>query len=137
MPNLSWHRFYLRLGDSLFLHGDVAGRRMTTERLVRFRARWLHTEPSGRFRRRAYDLVFRAGLHRPLPYLVHTKRRVARRIATYLEHIGHGPHNSVRHVYFGHIHRRVSNYRYGGLTFHNGGAPFHGQRFRIVEGVVS
>ena len=45
-------------------------------------------------------------------------------------------HSGVRHVYFGHIHRRVSGYRYRGLTFHNGGAPMRGQHFRILEATV-
>jgi UDP-2,3-diacylglucosamine hydrolase len=136
MANLSWHRFYLRLGDSLFLHGDAAGRRMTPERLARCRARWLAAEPAGRFRRRAYDLFMETGLHRSIPYLVHTRRRAARRILNYLEHLGEGPQAGVRNVYFGHTHRRISNYRYRGLTFHNGGAPIAGQRLHILEALI-
>lgn len=134
--NLSWHPFFLRLGDHLFLHGDVAERRMTNDSLIEFRSRWAHGRPAGRFHRRAYDMFFRTGLHRPIPYLVHTKRRVARRIHHYLEHVGHGPHSGVRHVYFGHLHRRVLAYRYRGMTFHNGGAPVGGQKFRILETMV-
>lgn len=62
---------------------------------------------------------------------------VARRIAAYLRHVGEGPDSGVRHIYFGHTHRRVLNYRYRGMTFHNGGAPICGQPFRILEAVVS
>ena len=137
VPNLSWHKFYLRLGSALFLHGDAADRRRTTpQTLAVARDRWLLDQRRGRFHHRMYDLAVRAGLHRPLPYLVHPKRRVARRIIAYLEHIGEGPQSGVRHIYFGHIHRRMSDYRYGGLTFHNGGAPIHGQRFHIIEAVI-
>jgi UDP-2,3-diacylglucosamine pyrophosphatase LpxH len=136
-PNFSLHRFYMRLGDSVFLHGDAARRRMTTEKLIRFRSRWLHAGPASRLRHRAYDLLLGTGLHRPIPYLIHSSnRRLARRIVAYLEHVGEGPHTGVRHVYFGHTHRRVSNYRYRGLTFHNGGAPIQGQKFRILEAIV-
>ena len=53
----------------------------------------------------------------------------------YLEHVGEGPQSGVRHIYFGHIHRRMTDYRYGGLTFHNG-VLIHGQRFHIIEAVI-
>jgi UDP-2,3-diacylglucosamine hydrolase len=132
--NLSWHKYYLRLGSSVFLHGDVADRRRATpQTLSDARSRWLYDDRRGPVRHRMYDLAVRAGLHRPLPYLVHPKRRVAKRILRYLEQIGQGPHSGVRRIYFGHIHRRLSDYRYGGLTFHNGGAPIKGQHFRILE----
>jgi UDP-2,3-diacylglucosamine hydrolase len=50
----------------------------------------------------------------------------------YIDQIGHGPASGVEHVYFGHTHRELNNYRYGGVSFHNGGAPMHGVPFRIV-----
>jgi hypothetical protein len=50
-----------------------------------------------------------------------------------LESIGEGPDTGVRDVYFGHTHKNLANYRYRGLTFHNGGAPIKGVKFRIVE----
>jgi UDP-2,3-diacylglucosamine hydrolase len=132
LPNLSWHPFYLRMGDCMFLHGDAAGWQMTPDKLLRLRSRWLQAEPAGRFRHRAYDLLVRTGLHRPIPYLVHPQRRVARRILEYLERVGQGPDAGVRHVYFGHTHRRMANYRYRNVTFHNGGAPIAGQPFHIL-----
>jgi UDP-2,3-diacylglucosamine hydrolase len=136
VENLSCHAFYVRLGDSVFLHGDAAMRRMTPERLLRFRARWLDDRPPGRLHRRAYDLLIQSGLHRPIPYLVYPKRRVARRLRRYLQRQGEGPHSGARHVYFGHIHRPMAAYRYRGLVFHNGGAPIGGQPLRILEAVL-
>ncbi|MGA2035358.1 MAG: metallophosphoesterase [Thermoguttaceae bacterium] len=135
--NFSWHLYYLRMGSSVFLHGDVADRFMTAERLTKTRSRWLHARRPGRLRRHVYDLVLRAGLHRPVPLLVHRKRRVAKRILAYLEDIREGPKNGVRNIYFGHTHRRVCGYRYGGLAFHNGGAPIRGMGFHLVEVVLS
>jgi UDP-2,3-diacylglucosamine pyrophosphatase LpxH len=134
--NFTWHRFYLRLNDTVFLHGDVADRWMTAAMLVAARARWLQPRQPGRVRRGAYNLVCHVGLHTPLPYLVHRKRRVARRILAYLEDIGEGPRQGVRHVYFGHIHRRLSGYRYGGLSFHNGGASIRRQRLHVLEALI-
>jgi UDP-2,3-diacylglucosamine hydrolase len=136
MPNFSWHPFCLRIGSNMFLHGDVAEERMSThETLLEYRSRWLHAPMAGRLRRRAYDFVFRARLHRPLPYIIHWKRRVARRIVAYMNYLGEGAHTGVTDVYFGHIHRRMADYRYRGLMFHNGGAAISGQRLRILEAV--
>jgi UDP-2,3-diacylglucosamine hydrolase len=131
--NLSWHRYYVRLGTSIFLHGDVADRKMSAQKLAAARSRWLHHKRRGRVLSRLYDLVVLARLHKPLPRLVYPKRTVARRILAYLDDIGQGPASGVRNVYFGHIHRNLTGYRYGGVMFYNGGAPIKGLKFRIVE----
>lgn len=134
--NLAWHRYYVRLGSSVFLHGDVADRVMNAETLAAARARWLHRKRRGPVLSRLYDLVVLARLHKPLPHIVYPKRLVARRVLAYLNDIGEGPAGGVRNVYFGHIHRNLSEYSYGGLTFHNGGAPIKGLKFRIVEAII-
>jgi UDP-2,3-diacylglucosamine pyrophosphatase LpxH len=135
IPNFAWHHFYLRLGANAFLHGDVVEKNTGThERLLEYRSHWLHRPLAGKFSRGAYEVVHRAHLHRPLAYLLHRKRHVARRVLAYLENAGEGPETGLRHVYFGHIHRRMFNYRYRGVTFHNCGAPIKGLRFRILEG---
>ena len=36
-PNLAWHPYYVKVGDTLFLHCDVANRRMTAADLERYR----------------------------------------------------------------------------------------------------
>jgi UDP-2,3-diacylglucosamine hydrolase len=132
-PNLDWHRFYFRQGGNVFIHGDVADRKTSAEMLASQRARWLHRRKRGPMMSRLYDLVVMAHLHRPVPYFVYRRRTVAKRILAYLRGIGQGPEHGVRHVYFGHIHRPMSHYHYGGLTYHNGGAPIKGTKFRIVE----
>jgi len=136
LPNLSWHRYYVRLGSSVFLHGDVAERRTDAAMLAASRSRWQNHRRRGPVLRRMYRVVVSAGLHRPIPYVLYRQRTVARRILAYLEDIGQGPRHGVRNVYFGHIHRCMSHYRYRGVTFHNGGAPIKGVRFRIVEAVT-
>ncbi|MCE5267389.1 MAG: metallophosphoesterase [Planctomycetaceae bacterium] len=133
VPNLSWHRYYVRLGNSVFLHGDVANRRMDARGLAEARDRWLDKRRRGPFLSRLYDVVVLTRLHKPVAHLVFTKRTVVRRVLNYLESVGQGHGDGVRDVYFGHTHRRLSNYRYRGLQFHNGGAPIKGMKFRIVE----
>ncbi len=131
--NLAWHRYYIRLGHSIFLHGDVADRKMNAQTLAEAREEWLDGRQRGPFLSRLYDVVVLTRLHKPVPHLVYARRIVVRRIYQYLESIGQGPANGLREVYFGHTHKRLSNYRYRGLVFHNGGAPIKGLKFRILE----
>lgn len=132
VPNFEWERYYLRHGDSVFLHGDVADRKMTAACLEQRRRRFRH-EPRSPLQHRAYNLIVNAHVHAVLPSAVYPKRVVARRILCYLNDIGHGPETGVRHVYFGHTHRAVNGYAHAGLLFHNGGAPIGRARYRILE----
>jgi len=133
VSNLSWHRYYVRLGRSVFLHGDVADKEMDARMLAAAREEWLDARRRGPFLSVLYDVVILTRLHKPFPHLVYARRIVVRRIFNYLEKIGEGPRQGVHDVYFGHTHRKLSNYRYHGLTFHNGGAPIKGVKFRILE----
>ena len=136
ISNLAWHRFYVRIGTSVFLHGDVANRAMDHRKLVEYRDKWLNKRRRGPFASKLYDVAVLTQLHKPMPHLLFNKRIVARRIFKYLESIGEGPGNGVRDVYFGHTHKRVTAYPYGGLTFHNGGAPIKGMKFHVVKAKV-
>jgi UDP-2,3-diacylglucosamine pyrophosphatase LpxH len=133
IANLSWHRYYVRLGSSVFLHGDVADKEMDARMLAEAREEWLDARRRGPFLSMLYDVVVLTRLHKPFPRLVYAKRIVVRRIFKYLENIGEGPGHGVRDVYFGHTHRKLSNYVYRGLRFHNCGAPIKGVKFRILE----
>jgi UDP-2,3-diacylglucosamine hydrolase len=135
--NLSHHPYYLRLGNSLFLHGDVAARPMGPEQLESKRSRWLRVRKKGRLANRAYDACVRAGLHRLAYRLAYPRRTVARRILEYLDQIGQGPGAGVTDVYFGHTHLALSGFECDGLRFHNCGAPVQGSAFRILEHVVA
>jgi UDP-2,3-diacylglucosamine pyrophosphatase LpxH len=133
ISNLTWHRFFVRLGSSIFLHGDVAGRNMDAQRLADSREKWLAGRQHGPLANLLYDMVVFTRIHKPMPHLVYSKRVVVRRILKYLENINQGPANGVKNVYFGHTHIRMANYHYRGLAFHNGGAGIKGVKFRIIE----
>ncbi len=135
--NLSWHPYYLRLGTSMFLHGDVASRRMDRESLEKERSRWLRVRKQGRVTNWFYDLAVHARLHVLAYHIAFPKLAVARKILAYLERIGHGATTGVANVYFGHTHLPLSGFAYGGVRFHNCGAPVKGCTFRILEDVVS
>jgi UDP-2,3-diacylglucosamine hydrolase len=133
LTNFEWHRFFIRMGDTVFLHGDVADRKMTAERLEQRRKQCERHRRKSRYHSRAYDLVVKSRMHLLVPRAVYPRRLVARRIVSYLDHIGHGPEKGVRQVCFGHTHRPIAEYRYRGLRFYNGGAPIGSDRFRILE----
>lgn len=130
--NFSWHPYYVRMGNSLFLHGDAADGGGCPQKLERRRVRKPVTKKRGVTANWLYDMFVRAGLHRPVPVIAYPKGRTAKRLLNYMAQIGHGPESGVEHVYFGHTHRELDNYRYGGIAFHNGGAPMQGVPFRIV-----
>jgi len=131
--NLEWHEYYVRLGQSMFLHGDVADRRMTQRKLIESRTRWQEDEQRSPIRHLLYDSVVHLRLHKIAATCIHRPRRVAKRILVYLEDIGHGPASGLQDVYFGHTHAPMSEFEYAGLKFHNGGAPINGLDFRILE----
>jgi UDP-2,3-diacylglucosamine pyrophosphatase LpxH len=130
--NLQWHRYYLRMSNSLFLHGDIADHpQLDSSSLHIRRQKWLHDETRGELAHWLYDLAIHAKLHK-IASLVHRHRKVTTRILNYAEQIGHGPATGLEHVYFGHTHCAMSHFPNGGLLFHNGGAPMKGLEFRIV-----
>ena len=130
--NFFWDRFYLRLGDAVFLHGDAADRRMSVESLRQRRDRFVH-HPRQPWAHRLYGLIVGAQMHRLIPHAVYRPAIVADRLLNYLSEIGHGAQDGVQHVCFGHTHRPITDYQPGGLTFHNGGAPIGRAQYRIIE----
>ena len=137
-PNLTWHPYYLRVGKSLFLHGDVANRKMSHYDLQRYRAGWLEkkNKKQGLLKNRMYDAAFRAGAHIAVSRLAFPPKRTMKRLDAYLDDIGHTMESGVERVYFGHTHVPVSGASYRGVTYHNGGAPMKGIPFRLLMAQV-
>lgn len=136
IANFSWHDYYVRIGSAVFLHGDVADREMDAAMLAAFRAQDRKHKRKGRVAETLYGLFVMSQLHRPLPYLRHRPRVVARRILAYLKEVGHGPETGVKNVYFGHTHWPLADFKQDGVSFHNGGAPIRDPGFRIVPAVI-
>lgn len=134
--NFSWEPFYLRLGCSIFLHGDAADRMATGDELAAARIRWMYKKKRGRVANRLYDMAVEKRLHMPFIHLARTKKLTAKRILAYLRDVGETPAGGVKNVYFGHTHLALSNFRFGGVMFHNSGAPMEGLRFAIIEAVI-
>lgn len=131
MTTFEWSRYYFRIGDTLFLHGDVADKNMTAACLKLQREQFSHGSRT-ELHNRLYDVAIKAQLHRLAPPAVYPCKRVAKRILAYMESIGHGRESGVEHVCFGHTHRPMDHFLYGGVHFHNGGAPIGDAPFRIL-----
>ena len=136
-PNLSWHPYFLRVGSTLFLHGDVAMWKMTHRDLEGYRAKWLDRHKKhGRFRNRVYDAVLRTNAHVTVSKLAFPRRRTARKVSAYLKDIGHDAETGIKHVYFGHTHVPMSAYQYRGVTYHNGGAALKGMQCILLKAKI-
>lgn len=135
-PNFFLHPHHLRLGNALFLHGDVANRQMTGSGLVRYRAGWHDGTKKGRLVNRSYDAAFALRIHKLVHWLAFPPRLVAKRLLYYMEDVGHGPDAGVEAVFFGHTHLVLSGYEHGGVRFYNCGAPMPGLTFKIFKTTV-
>lgn len=132
--NLSWHPYYLKLGDSVFLHGDVSDKRMMdAARLEKHREEWLHDTVRHPVLHHLYDVAVNVGLHKMAQAAKYPKKRVVKRVLSYLEDVGLNLDNGIKHVYFGHTHGAMSNFEFRGLYFHNAGSPMKGLEFNILR----
>lgn len=126
--NLTWDPFYLKVGEKVFLHGDVYNS-PTPQTLAAYRAKW-HGPPRKAWAHTAY-YVF-ACLR--VPRLVHALSSRHRPVADVIAYLKAelGPRfPEVHDVYYGHTHKPHSNFIQQGLRFHNTGATLHGVRSRI------
>lgn len=132
-PNFAWQPYLLRMGSSVFLHGDAGSPGMTPDRLPRYRKRWSKARQRTPMQNRVYAAVTKANLHKAAIRMAAPRRTVARRLLTYLDSMGHGPESGIADVYFGHTHRAMSDFPFQGVRFHNGGAPMPGLKFQILK----
>lgn len=129
-----WHKYWMQLGRSLFLHGDVADRLMAHEELVKRRHRWsTDHRPAARYRHHLYDAAIHLRLHTIASRVVFPPTRVLQRIHHYCTQQPGLDWNAIENLYFGHTHVEVDGVCYKDVTFHNGGAPMKGMPFRVIE----
>ncbi|MCP4640800.1 MAG: hypothetical protein GY851_10220 [bacterium] len=135
-PALTWHPYYVRLGDAVFLHGDVANWKMDADGLAAYRRGWHDDAKKGKLVNTIYDMAFTLGVHRFVHWLAFPRKAVADRILHYLESVNEGPDTGLNHVYFGHTHLALADHAHGGLLFHNCGAPMPGLKFTIFQTTI-
>lgn len=133
LPRLEWQPYVLRLGNCVFLHGDIIDAEPNEATLAERREARDQKRPPPRISHLLYDAVVLTRMHRFAARMAKSQRSILRKLTHYLSEQGLDAAHGVRDVYFGHTHRVVDGVKYGGLTFHNGGASIKGLTFRIIE----
>lgn len=137
-PRFDWREFYLQLGNSLFLHGDILDAQGD---LSRYRRRFWHTRPQPQVSHHAYDVVCGMRLHKLIPMLRHQPRSTCLRLWQYIQALDLPDLSQIHRVYFGHTHVPIRGLRVNDVRFYNPGAMLrhldsHLVHFEFDEAVV-
>ncbi|OUT54858.1 Calcineurin-like phosphoesterase superfamily domain protein [Stieleria bergensis] len=130
--NFHWHRYFVRMDQCLFLHGDVADGKLAHDQLDRRRQKIEAKKPRRKHWHVAYDLAIKAKLHH-LAMMSIRELKVLKCIRQYADQIQHSTAEGVTDVFFGHTHIDLDGVEYRGMKFHNGGAAIQGLPFRILQ----
>lgn len=121
-PQFQCHEYFLRLGNSVFLHGDCVNRRMSPDDLADYRAQWKKGDHFGPALALLYKWIDRLGITRMIHHSVFCRPEVAARITFYLDQANPGWRKGTRHCYFGHTHLPFTGFEHEGILFHNTGS---------------
>lgn len=122
-PRFAWMEFYFRLGDKVFLHGDVLDAGISLKDLTRYRRRFAGRDKSrGAVANLLYDAAVASRIHCVPPNVLHAPERVTRRLASYLELENLTAAQGITQVYFGHTHMPMQNVRMGRQAYYNAGS---------------
>jgi len=127
-----WHRRWLRIGSSLFLHGDCVHRMMDGNGLELYRETWVNDSPRGHGAAVAYRFIDILGITRFGQAWHFPAQRALRRLAHYLEDVQPRWTDTFSDCYFGHTHRPFSNRLFRGVRFHNTGSAIRGMPFNPI-----
>lgn len=119
IENFEWHPSHLRIGSSLFLHGDLplsVGRSDAFERTLRPIER-----KKGKIPNILYRLLIASRIHRLTAHF-HSAGRCAKRLHRAMAEDTTGLAEGISDVYFGHIHHSFTDFKYNDVTFHNTGS---------------
>lgn len=135
---LNWHRHLLRIGNCVFLHGDIVDAKVRPGQnfdsiLDAKRLAGELREPPTAFSHVLYDAAVSARVHRLVVQLAKPNELVLRRLTRYLESHRLGQNSGVERVYFGHTHRRLNAVVHAGMKFYNPGATIKGLPFNVIE----
>lgn len=129
--NISGHPVSLRLGNTLFMHGDAANRSdMDTETLVRERHQRTENKLHGGLHEFLYGIAVQLRIDEVVTRLPFFPDLVHRRLINFIER---EQIDGIDHIVYGHTHRKIHQGQYEGITFTNTGAPIG---YREYEHVV-
>lgn len=137
-PQFAWHSHYLRIDETIFLHGDVIDLRLRAGQefhqvLDSKRLSGELRDPPKPLSHTIYDMAVRARVHRMVMQLAKPNELVVRRLLKYLRSQKQTLDTGVSRVYFGHTHRRMDGFRREGMQFFNPGAAIKGLPFHLLD----
>lgn len=130
-PNFEWSPEAIKIGDALFLHGDLPMSKATNEQRPKYGLKHATKECGWADWLAAADAPGQAVVN-----LLRSPNRAVSMVHAWLEeHDGMGTvfcrenrkkkpleMDGIRHVFFGHTHVKFHNMEYGGRIYHNTGA---------------
>lgn len=120
--NFEWHSEHWRLGDHVFLHGDVLDGRRHKHGLQGYRKAFHEDRAKGELANMLYSAVIFSRLHGVVPRIRHTRNQTCATLLKYVEKECAIPRREIQAIYFGHTHVPFSGHVYRGVTFHNPGS---------------
>ena len=134
LGNLTCHSVNLRIGNTVFMHGDAADHReMNTEALVRRRRERTESKLHGGLHEFLYGIAVRMRIDEAVTAPPFFANFIHRRLIGFTEREGI---EDIEHIVYGHTHRKIHQHRYAGITFTNAGAPSGYRRYEHVELVI-
>jgi UDP-2,3-diacylglucosamine pyrophosphatase LpxH len=136
-PQLQWHKHYLRLNRTVFLHGDIIDAKIPLdadfhELLDARRVAHEHRPRPAPMKHFLYDAVVKTRIHRVVAHVVNSNQKVLDQVSSYLKWAEQTPETGAEQVFFGHTHRPVDAISYQGQVFYNPGAAIKGIPFKIL-----
>ncbi len=130
----TWFEHALRIGDSLFLHGDLLHAKPTPEGLLEYRKKHHHEDSPHQLLNKAYDLAVQLRLHKAVARLGNSPKATCFRLQNSLQEFdqnaGAPP---VERIFFGHTHVNIPGLELGQQTFFNPGAMLKHTKNAAIE----
>lgn len=130
--NLTTYDQYLRLGQNIFLHGDVCNYYMDGAGLKALRARYAAVVPRSKLAKMIYQVIIYTGLNR-IAYLTHPRAEMIKRINYYLDTVCPEITGEVERIFFGHTHSPFNQRDTRGIEYINTGSAIRGLRANFTE----
>ena len=111
----------LLLADCLFLHGDIVHAGGFSQ-LSKYREKYHHHEPRGKWQFRWYDLAVRLRVPGVVSRTVCPTPATCNRLSSMIEEVELAEWSRVKRVFFGHTHVAMNGYEVDGRRFYNAGS---------------
>ncbi len=131
-PSFFVHRYFMKMQDRLFLHGDCCNRLITHQQLMSQRQKWEQDARRPDWQARAYALADSISLTKLFHTIYFPKKVVARRALYYMKSLPGSLPEGIAQVYLGHSHIPFKNYPYQGYCFNNSGSGIRGMGYEPV-----